>query len=243
MPARYDTLGVNYAQLRRPDPGIAARIHAGLGEAASVVNVGAGAGSYEPAGRRVVAVEPSGEMIRQRAVDAPPAVMGRAEALPLADNAFEGAMASLTVHHWSDQRRGLNEMRRVAAGPIAVLTFDPAFRGFWLADYLPALVTLDEEQMPPLTAFADALGPVEITPVPVPHDCVDGFLAAYWRRPSAYLDERVRAAISSFWAIGDVRAGLSRLAADLDSGAWADRYGDLMDLDACDMGYRLVATR
>jgi SAM-dependent methyltransferase len=243
MDASYDRIGVNYADLRKPDARIAAAIEAALGDARRVLNVGAGTGSYEPAGRQVTAVEPSAEMIRQRAATAGPAVRARAEALPFADAAFDAAMAVLTVHHWSDQARGLAEMRRASRGPVALLTYDPGFRDFWLTDYIPELLALDDARMPPLDLYAAALGPVEISAVPIPHDCTDGFLCAYWRRPRAYLDPRIRAAMSSFWLIGDVSAGLAKLAADLDSGAWARRYGGLADAPARDLGYRIVVTR
>lgn len=243
MTPAYDRIGVNYAALRKPDPRIAARLERALGAARSVLNVGAGAGSYEPANRDVTALEPSLEMIRQRPAGAAPVVQGRAEALPFEDASFDAAMAVLTIHHWADRAKGLAEMRRVTRGPIVILTYDPAFRGFWLADYLPELVSLDEAQMPAMADYAAWLGPVDISPVPIPHDCADGFLAAYWRRPRLYLDPRVRAAISSFWALGDVSEALARLASDLDSGAWARRYPGLADLDQCDCGYRLVVTR
>lgn len=240
MATRYDRIGVNYSDLRRPDPRIAASIATALGNSSVVLNVGAGAGSYEPVGRKVTALEPSAEMIRQRSVPAAAVVQGRAEALPFGDGSFDGSMAILTLHHWSDQAKGLREMRRVTRGPVVLLTCDPAFRGFWLADYIPELVTLDEAQMPRMTDYQRWLGPVAIAPVPIPHDCTDGFLSAYWRRPAAYLDPRVRAAMSSFWALGDVSKALGRLEADLASGAWAERNGKLLTLDSCDCGYRLV---
>lgn len=242
MSAIYDSIGVNYANLRRPDPRLAARIAAALGPATSIVNVGAGAGSYEPAGRRITAVEPSLTMIRQRATPAA-VVAGVAEHLPFGDDSFDAAMAVLTVHHWTDVGRGLAEMRRVTRGPVVILTYDPAFRGFWLADYFPEIVSLDDEHMPPLAAYASALGPVDITPVPIPHDCRDGFLCAWWRRPAAYLDPRVRAAMSSFALIDDVAPGLARLADDLASGAWTQRHADLLSLAEIDLGYRLVVAR
>jgi SAM-dependent methyltransferase len=242
MASRYDLIGLNYSDLRRPDPRIAARIEAALGDSATVLNVGAGTGSYEPTGREVTALEPSIEMIRQRRGLAAAVVRGRAEALPFGDDSFEASMAILTVHHWSDQAQGLAEMRRVTRGPIVILTYDPSFRGFWLADYLPELVTLDEAQMPIMTDYERWLGPVTVTPVPIPHDCTDGFLCAYWRRPAAYLDPQARAAISSFWALGDVSAALARLEKDLACGAWGDRHGDLLSLDSLDCGYRLVVT-
>jgi SAM-dependent methyltransferase len=242
MASRYDRIGLNYSDLRKPDPRIAAAIEAALGDAGTVLNVGAGAGSYEPPGREVTALEPSIEMIRQRPAAAAAVVQGRAEELPFADRSFDAAMAVLTVHHWSDQAKGLGEMRRVARGPVVILTYDPAFRGFWLADYLPGLVALDEAQMPAMADYERSLGPVALAPVPIPHDCSDGFLCAYWRRPAAYLDPRARAAISSFWALGDVSEAMARLEADLESDAWAERYGDLLALDSCDCGYRLVVS-
>lgn len=243
MSALYDTIGVDYANLRRPDLRIAAQLHAALGDAESVLNVGAGAGSYEPIDRDVTALEPSAEMIAQRPSGSAPAVQGSAEDLPFADKSFDAAMAVLTIHHWSDQAKGLAEMRRVARGPVALLTFDPAFRGAWQMEYWPQLVTLDEDQMPPLDFYERHLGPVDIETVPVPHDCSDGFLYAYWRRPEAYLDPRIRKGSSSFWKLFGVEAGLEQLAADLRSGAWARENAALLDAEVRDMGYRLVIAR
>ncbi len=242
MRASYDTIGINYSDLRKPDARIEAAIGRALGPARTILNVGAGAGSYEPAGRQVTAIEPSLEMIRQRRASAAPVIQGHAEDLPFADDSFDASMAVLTVHHWTDKEKGLTEMRRVTRGPVVILTYDPSFRGFWLADYIPELVTLDEAQMPPMTDYEAWLGPVEISAVPIPHDCTDGFLCAYWRRPSAYLDPRIRAAISSFWKIPNIADGLGKLAHDLETGAWARRYGGLLDREALDAGYRLVRT-
>ncbi|HSF96320.1 MAG TPA: class I SAM-dependent methyltransferase [Thermohalobaculum sp.] len=236
----YDTIGIDYARLCRPDPRIAAQIHAALGDAGSVLNVGAGAGSYEPADREVTAVEPSARMIAQRPPGSAPVVQAVAENLPFADKSFDAAMTVLSVHHWTDRRRGLAEMRRVARGPIVILTFDPESAYFWLADYIPALVDLDQGSMPTLGQVAAWLGPADVAAVPVPHDCTDGFLCAYWRRPEAYLDPRVRAAISSFARIGDIDAPLRRLARDIETGEWARRHAGLLALESCDCGYRLV---
>lgn len=243
MNSLYDTIGLNYADLRRPDPRIAQRIETALGDAQTVLNVGAGAGSYEPAGRRITAIEPSAEMIQQRSASDATVIQGSAEDLPFDDRSFDASMAVLTIHHWSDQERGVVEMRRVTRDKIVFLTYDPSFRGFWLADYFPALVTLDEGQMPQMASYEKWLGPVDVSAVPIPHDCTDGFLAGYWRRPAAYLDARVRAAMSSFWALGDVSDGLGKLKADLRSGAWEQRYSGLLDLEDLDCGYRLVETR
>ena len=239
MTAKYDSIGINYAELRRPEPRIAAVIHQALGPARTVLNVGAGTGSYEPVDRQVTAVEPSLEMIRKRTPNAARAIQASADDLPFEDGAFDAAMAILTIHHWPDKQAGLREIRRVTRGPIVLLTFDPAHRP-WLTDYLPQLVSLDEQQMPAMSDYARWLEPVEIKPVLVPHDCRDGFLYAYWRRPEAYLDARIRTGSSSFWAIADAEAGLRRLRQDLESGEWQRRYGALLELDAYDAGYRLV---
>lgn len=240
MNALYDKIGVDYTNLRRPDTRIAERISSALGTARSVLNVGAGAGSYEPRDREVTAVEPSAEMIRQRPASDAVVIQGSAENLPCPDKSFDASMAVLTIHHWSDKEKGVREMRRVTRDRIVFLTYDPSFRDFWLTDYFPALITLDEGQMPAMEDFGEWLGAVELSTVPIPHDCSDGFLAGYWRRPAAYLDERVRAAMSSFWALGDVSEGLGKLASDLKSGDWERRYGHLLGLDELDCGYRLV---
>ena len=240
MTARYDELGEDYARRRRPDPRIAAQIKSALGDARSVVNVGAGAGSYEPTDRAVRAVEPSALMISQRAPDAAPCVCASAEALPFEDGAFDAAMAVLTIHHWSDWRAGLREMRRVARQRIVLVTFNVEATRFWLMrDYLPELLTLDRAIMPTLGELAEELGDFVSAPILVPHDCEDGFLGAYWRQPHVYLDPVARRSMSSFAKI-DAEAGLERLASDLDSGAWRERYGELLTGDALDVGYRLL---
>lgn len=239
MTAKYDSIGINYAELRRPDPRIATVIQRALGQAATVLNVGAGTGSYEPTDRHVTAVEPSIEMIQRRDPPAATAIQACADDLPFEDKAFDASMAILTVHHWPDKEAGLRELRRVTRGQIVLLTFDPSRRP-WLTDYLPELATLDEAQMPRMSDYGRWLGRVEVSPVPVPHDCRDGFLYAYWRRPTAYLDARIRSGSSSFWAISDADEGLRTLAQDLETGEWERRYGELLDLDAYDAGYRLV---
>lgn len=240
MGALYDRIGADYAHLRKPDPRIAGRIELALGQARRVVNVGAGTGSYEPADRELVAVEPSFEMIRQRPVGAAPAIQARAEDLPFLDGEFDAAMAVLTVHHWSGKAQGLREMRRVSAGPVVLLTFDPAHPGTWLGDYFRQLRELDARAMPALGLYREVLGEVEIAPVPIPHDCTDGFLYAYWRRSEDYLDPRIRSGSSSFHLLDNLEGGLAQLADDLASGAWQLRYGDLLELDELDAGYRLV---
>lgn len=244
----YDTIGRGYATYRRPDPRIAATIRAALGDAKRVVNVGAGSGSYEPEDRFVVAVEPSSVMLAQRPPAAAPAVQGVAEALPLATDAVDGAMAVLTVHHWRDWRAGVAELRRVARGPVVVLTHDTEallVRGFWLVrDYLPELGEHMGTGMPDLEELC-ALLDADARVLPVPADCVDGFLTSYWRRPERYLDPRARAAISTFHALRPerVEAAMEQLRADLDSGAWRERNAGLLERRAADFGYRLVVSR
>ena len=239
MSALYDTIGVNYADLRQPDPRIAKTIEEALGTAKVILNVGAGTGSYEPADRQLIAVEPSFEMIRKRSSTAARVVQASADELPFKNDYFDASMAILTVHHWPDKEAGLREMRRVTKGRIALLTFDPSQRP-WLTDYLPELAALDEAQMPKMSDYRQWLDSVQITPVLVPHDCSDGFLYAYWRRPMAYLDARIRSGSSSFWAIRNAQEGLQNLRRDLESGEWEHRYAELLNLDEYDAGYRLV---
>jgi SAM-dependent methyltransferase len=240
LPAVYDEIGEGYARRRQPDTRIASVIGAALGDARTVVNVGAGAGSYEPSDRIVTAVEPSETMISQRRDDAAPCVRAPAEALPFEAGAFDAAMAVLTIHHWSDWRAGLKEMRRVARRRVVLLTFDTEASDFWLTcDYFPELMALDRRIMPTLKDLASELGECHATAVPVPHDCVDGFLGAYWRRPHVYLDPVARRSMSSFAKI-DAEAGLERLASELESGVWHERYARLLDLEEIDLGYRLL---
>lgn len=239
----YDRIGIGYATRRRPDPRIAEALHAHLRGAESVVNVGAGTGSYEPDWCTVTAVEPSSEMISQRPEGAAPVVQARAENLPFEDDLFDAGLAVLTVHHWSDAAAGLRELRRVVRGPVVILTYDPRVASFWLLDYMPALGTLDIGQMPQWPVYEAALGPVDTQPLPIPRDCVDGFLCAYWQRPEAYLDPEVRRSISSFAKIGDQTEALAQLEADIESGAWARKYARFLEMDACDFGYRVVVAR
>jgi SAM-dependent methyltransferase len=179
-------------------------------------------------------------MISQRPADAAPCVRASAEALPFEIGAYDAAMAVMTIHHWSDWRLGLREMRRVARRRLALLTFDADASDFWLArDYLPALMALDRKHMPKLSDLGGELGEFHAIPVQIPHDCIDGFLGAYWRRPHAYLDPIARKSISSF-AMIDAEAGLKRLADDIESGAWAERYANLLALESLDVGYRLL---
>ncbi|MBW3570401.1 MAG: class I SAM-dependent methyltransferase [Gemmatimonadetes bacterium] len=240
----YDRIGVRYGEYRRPDGRIAEQIRQALGEAATVLNVGAGTGSYEPVRHGVVAVEPSAEMVRQRPPGSAPVVRAVAADLPFRDASFDAALAVLTIHHWPDWQRGLAEMQRVARTRVVLLTWDPASDGFWLVrEYFPQVLEVDRRILPSIGAIESVLGPVEVRTVPVPADCTDGFLGAYWRRPSAYLDAGVRGAISAFARFPEMDQGLARLAADLADGRWMERHGDLLKLQQLDAGYRLVVAR
>lgn len=241
--ALYDRIGAHYATRRRPDPRIEARIDAALGSSRQVLNVGAGTGSYEPANRFVVAVEPSAEMIRQRSLGAAPVVQAGANQLPFKDKSFDAALAILTVHHWPHRRQGLAELRRVARELVVILTWDAEHPAFWLIQqYLPEILELDRPAFPSLHEIESIIGPVVSSVVPVPADCRDGFLGAYWQRPAHYLDPQVRAAISVFSKL-DSAVALARLQRDLEDGTWLARNGALRDVQELDVGYRLVVAR
>ncbi len=216
-----------------------------LGDAKTVVNVGAGAGAYEPFDRLIVAVEPSWHMIRQRAAGTAPVIQASAEALPFRDHSFDAALALLTLHHWTDWRRGFDEMRRVADRLVA-FTVEPGDLGtFWLTDaYFPEIVELDRGRCPSVAELVRHVGDCRVDRIAIPHDCVDGFLGAYWRRPEAYLDPQVRAGISGFALLDQdvVMRGVARLKADLESGAWEERFGHIRRLEALDVCYRLLVT-
>jgi SAM-dependent methyltransferase len=240
MSALYDRIGRSYVATRGEDPRIAAAIRSALGDARTVLNVGAGTGSYEPRHRDVTAVEPSAVMRAQRPPGAAPCIDARAEALPFADGSFDATMAVLSDHHWSDRLGGLRELRRVGRRAI-VFQWDPRFTdAFWLArDHLPSFPG------PQAVSWAEAeaaLGVTRTLPVPIPHDCRDGFLMAFWRRPEAYLDPQVRANISLFALLpaAEVDAMVAALRADLESGRWAERHAALLELDELDLGYRIL---
>ena len=239
----YESIGAGYAAARRPDPRIQRLIFAALGDARSVVNVGAGAGNYEPKDRRVVAVDPSLTMIAQRRTGAGPAVRAVAEALPFDDQTFDAALATFTLHHWTDLKDGLTELRRVARRQV-ILLFEPSYsEQFWLVEYFPECLSLPSEiGAPGVDDVRAHLDVHTVIPVPVPADCTDGFAGAYWRRPEVYLDPSVRAGISSLALLSPAAAeqGVQHLREDLKSGAWDARYGHLRDLPEIDLGYRLL---
>jgi SAM-dependent methyltransferase len=242
----YDTIGATYTTTRRTEPRIAAQLWAALGDARTVLNVGAGTGSYEPEDREVTAVEPSALMRAQRPAGAAPCVAAAAESLPFEDRSFDAAMAFATVHHWPDPIAGLREMRRVARR-VVVFTHDTTdtgwLRRFWLTrDYLPEVADLIVGR-PSLIEQARAIR-ARVEPVPIPWDCADGFFEAYWRRPEAYLDEQVRRGVSVWTKVGPdaEQRAVCGLRADLVSGRWAERNRDLVALDAADLGLRLLVT-
>lgn len=239
----YDQIGGSYVATRRPDPRIATQVHAALAMMRTVVDVGAGPGSYEPA-QTIAAVEPSTVMIAQRPPGSAPCVQAVAEALPLRDKCVDAAMAILTVHHWSDVAAGIGELRRVARRRIVILTWDQAvIQNFWLlGEYLPEAGRINGALYVPVDQLVELLGGARVETVPVPHDCTDGFGAAYWRRPEAYLDPTVRAGISMLAYAGDsaLADGLTRLADDLRSGEWRAQHVDLLEQEQLDAGYRLL---
>lgn len=240
----YDEIGSTYTVTRRTEPRIAAQVWAALGDARTVVNVGAGTGSYEPTDRIVVAVEPSAVMRAQRQAGSAPSVGAVADRLPFEDQSFDAAMAFATLHHWQDPIAGLREMQRVARR-VVVFTHDTTDAGwlhrFWLTrDYLPEVAELVAGR-PSLSDLAAPIG-ATVEPVPIPWDCTDGFFEAYWRRPQAYLDERVRRGTSVWSRIGDnvEQRAVGSLREDLESGRWAERNRDIVDLDAAELGLRLL---
>ena len=238
----YDRIGTAYASRRREDPRLARPLLDALGDAGTVLNVGAGTGSYEPADRFVIGLEPSDVMIAQRPAGRGPAVRGVAEAIPFPDGAFDAVTAILTVHHWSDPAAGLAEMCRVAARRV-VLTFDAGVHaGTWLMDYIPELAHLPSSSGPSMQQVTDGIEATAVIPIPVPHDCADGMMVAYWRQPEAYLDHRTHAGASALSQVDHAALdrGLARLQAELASGEWDRRYSHLRELDSFDCGLRLV---
>jgi SAM-dependent methyltransferase len=245
--ADYGEIGRGYANIRQPDPRIEARVWRALGDAETVLNVGAGAGSYEPRDRTVTAVEPSASMRAERPPDRVPAIDGAADALPFADGTFEASMASVTIHQWPDLERGLGEMRRVTRGPVVILTFDPVVpEPWWQPEYIPELFEVEARRMPPLDRVANALGGrVDIEIVSIPSDCIDGFGQAFFARPERTLDPEVRRAMSAWSFVADevVARYVRELSDDLDSGRWDRNWGRFRTLPEFDGGLRLVIAR
>ncbi len=241
----YEEHGRTYARHRRSDPRIAARIHAALGDARTVLNVGAGSGSYEPEDRWVLAVEPSATMRAQRPAGAAPAIDARAEALPLDDGAVDAAMACVTIHHWAPPEAGLRELRRVARGPVVVFTFELEALPAWQKDFLREGLELELPRFPKVDAVAAALGGrTRVERIPTPADCQDGFFEAFWNRPEALLEDDVRAS-QSMWALLPAAVEdriVERLRAALESGEWDREHGHLRGREHFDGALRLVVS-
>lgn len=243
----YESKGSGYATMRRPDPQIEAQIHRALGDAQSIINVGAGAGSYEPLDRYVISIEPSQMMRSQRRPDRP-ALDATAEAIPFDDDSFDAAMATITVHQWNDLAKGLSEVRRVTRGPVVILTFDGEVleNEFWLTHYSPEIIAAERRRYPAIETIGNLIGATyDVEKVAVPHDCPDGFGEAFYNRPERFLDPAVRKAQSGwgFVSTEDERRAVEHLQADLDSGEWDRRWGHLRTQDSYDASLRLIIGR
>lgn len=242
--ALYDRIGQGYADVRVEDPRLARPIWDALGDAQTVLNVGAGAGSYEPRDREVTAVEPSTVMIAQRPVGAAPAVLASAERLPFPDDSFDAAMAIITIHHWDDVDAGLREMRRVARRRTVIVTFDPALEAdLWIArDYIGEHVTHTFSSLPPISRILETFPEAQVHPLLIPNDCSDRMFATLCARPEEYLNPHVRAATSVWQRLPDdvVKRAIDALRQDLASGEWDKRYGHLRTAPEYDAGLRLI---
>ena len=243
-PSSYDRIGIGYREIRCTDPVLAGRIWAALGDARTVLNVGAGTGSYEPPDRWVLAIEPSDAMIAQRPPDAAPVIQAPVERLPLADQTVDAAMAILTVHHWESVETGMRELVRVVRDRVVLVTMDVGVLGeLWIVhDYLPELLGQHAARFPTIDRLSDLLPNARVEVLPVPHDCEDGFMAAFWARPFAYLDPAARAATSSWHDLPGavVDRALTQLRGHLDSGEWQRRHGHLCARNELDVGLRLI---
>ena len=243
----YGLHGQGYANIRRTDPRIAARVHQALGDARIVLNVGAGAGSYEPEGHYVIAVEPSETMRAQRPKNVVPAIHGVAEQLPLDDQSVDASMALVTVHQWRDLDKGLLELRRVTRGPIIVLTFDgDALDRFWLAAYAPELVAVERRRYPPIVRILKGLGgSTDVQTIPIPIDCIDGFSEAYYARPEAFLDPTVRRSQSAWSFLKEEEQSriVSALSHDLQTGAWNQKFGEWRSKPSFEGSLRLIVSK
>lgn len=240
----YDKGGQFYSGIRKPDPRIASAIHAALGGSRTVLNVGAGAGSYEPGDRYVVPLEPSQSMRKQRPRNLAPALNGSVESIPFDDEAFDAAMGVLTVHHWKDRTKCLRELRRVTSGPIVLMTFDPeAPTEFWMGDYAPELVEIERKRYGTIRSITDVLGgDCRVEPIAIPKDCTDGFQVAFYARPEAFLQKEVRKSQSA-WSFlsGDVEERIvQNLSRDLSSGTWEKKYGHLRQRATINCQLRLI---
>ncbi len=241
MKAKYDKIGVNYAKKRKSDPKVAAQIFKRLEGAERIINIGAGSGSYEPDHVNLVAVEPSIEMINQRNPNAHPVIQGSAESLPFPDNSFTHALTILSMHHWQNRELAFKEINRVATERFVAVSWNPDSKPFWLTrDYFPEIIELDKKIFPTAEEIAGHFDDVEVNPLLIPEDCMDGFLAAYWKRPSAYLDVSVRNSISTFSKLPNISNNLAKLESDIKSNKWFDTNKSILDKSSLDAGYIII---
>lgn len=242
LKAKYDKIGINYAKKRKSDPRIASQIFKKLEHAQKIVNIGAGAGSYEPDDKQLIAVEPSIEMINQRSSSAHPVIQGSAESLPFPDNSFTHALTILSMHHWTNRTVAFKEINRVATERFIAISWNPNAEPFWLTrDYFPEIFELDKKIFPDLNELETHFDNVKIEPLLIPEDCIDGFLAAYWKRPSAYLDSNVRNSISSFAKLDTITKGLQKLESDLESNNWSKINQSILNKSSLDAGYVIIS--
>ena len=240
----YDEIGIHYSTKRQTDPRLARQLFAELDGATRIINIGAGTGSYEPDGIELIAVEPSSEMISQRKADAHPVKQASAEKLPFENDSFSHAMTVLSMHHWKNRTQAFSEINRVVTEKFVAISWDPHCGPFWLTrDYFPEIHELDLDIFPDLSELKEHLDDVDMQPLLIPDDCQDGFLAAFWKRPDAYLNSDIRQSMSSFSKIRNIPFGLERLKKDLESGAWAEKNQSILGLTALDAGYRLITAR
>ena len=245
--ADYGTVGEGYARYRQPEPRISCYIEKALGAAQTVLNVGAGAGSYEPLDRVVTAIEPSASMRAQRPPHLPTAIDAVAERIPFPDGYFDASMATFTIHQWSDLRAGLSEMRRVTRGPIVILSCDPdELDRFWLAGYAPEVITIEARRYPAIDMIRSILGNgTRAVPVPIPLNCKDGFNEAYYGRPEKLLDDQARLACSA-WSFVDAETTanyLDHLRIDLEQGVWDEKYGHLRNQPVFEGSLKLIVSQ
>ena len=240
MKVKYDQIGIDYAGQRKSDPRIAAQIHEHLKGADKILNIGAGTGSYEPEEADLIALEPSSKMIEQRN-SSHPVIQASAEELPFEDKHFSHTMTVLSMHHWTDQVKAFKEISRVTKEKFVAVSWNPESAPFWLTeDYFPEIYQTDLKIFPFLNEIKNHFTKVKIEPLLIPADCIDGFLAAYWKRPEAYLDPRVRQSISTFSKLENIEEGLLKLNSDLEDGTWARRNALLLDQEQLDTGYVIV---
>lgn len=242
MAALYDTIGKTYSLGRRSDQRIAKQLNQHLIGARNILNIGAGTGSYEPDHAPVIAIEPSAEMLNQRAPDAHPAIQGSAESLPFENKSFSHSLTILSMHHWQNRAQAFNEIKRVTSERFVALSWSPDAKRYWLtADYFPEIHDIDQAIFPTKQELKSAFPGIKFSPLLIPADCIDGFTAAFWARPEAYLQPQVRQSMSTFSKIKRVREGITKLKQDLESGHWQQKHGEILRSQSLDAGYFIAS--